>query len=135
MVRRKTSLMKHLLFVTVLSLLLLSCEKINYDIPEGITGNWEWTGSCGGFTGACWYPSDNYKISVEFTRSGKYIRTENGLCVIKTGFSFGDTYYSGDLAIYSLKFSEDWSTTIWFPDSNTLDIVGGDFVEEFRRVR
>ncbi|NSW95538.1 MAG: hypothetical protein HPY62_12595 [Bacteroidales bacterium] len=132
------------LSVIMFAFLIISagCEKEVLSGPEEISsgkdelsGKWEWIGSCGGFTGGCWYPNENHWQMIEFKPFNIYIRTLNGEKTEQANYSFTFSYESDGVKYYNLAFSDGRKTTCWFSGRNILNMVGGDFVESFRRIR
>ena len=126
--------MKTLYFFVIIFILFAGCEKTSYYYSESIVGKWEWTGSCGGFTGGCWYPDKDNQLMAEFTSDNRYIRYSNGIKTFEIKYSLGKTYDNGGTKSYEIIFSTGWETVFWFVNQNTLDLPGGDFVEEFKRI-
>lgn len=128
-------------FLFTLMILLISCDKEIISGPEEISsgkdelsGRWEWTGSCGGFTGGCWYPNENHRQQIEFKFGHIYIRTVNGVKTQQTEYSLAISY-DGTGKYYTITFGDGRKTHCWFSGKDTLNIVGGDFVETFKRIR
>jgi len=124
-------------------ILLPSCEKENYDSPKSIIGEWQWVKSCGGFTGGCWYPSENHKERAIFTANNKYLRYSNDDKVFECNFKLGSVKEVDEVKYFEISFissegktnSHEWSTEFWFTDGRYLNIPGGDFIEEFKRIK
>jgi hypothetical protein len=129
--------MKRIYFIIFLLAFLTSCEKKSNDgsIANIIIGKWEWVKSCGGFTGGCWYPSVNNTKQVEFTSSHRYITSFNGTKTIDEPYSFGESHVDGNMKYYTLVLSDGWSTTFWFTSKDSLEMVGGDFVKSYNRIK
>ena len=71
--------MKKLIYLFILTFGIISCssdDETGIDNSE-LIGKWNWISSCGGFTGDCWYPSEDNYESVEFTND-LYIKKNNG---------------------------------------------------------
>lgn len=86
-----------LFLITLIGITTISCDK-NEDIQiKELAGNWIWTSSCGGFSGACIYPDrENFK-SIEITNE-KIIEKINGIIITDetyeiTNMSISDTNY------------------------------------------
>lgn len=132
------------LSVLLFAVLLTSagCDREVLSGPEEISsgkdelsGKWEWIGSCGGFTGGCWYPNENHHQQIEFKFGNIYIRTVNRVKTIQTSYSITVSHEEGGIKYYKLAFGDGRETTCWFSGRDILNIVGGDFVETFRRIR
>ena len=70
--------MKKLIYLFILTFGIISCssdDETGIDNSE-LIGKWNWISSCGGFTGDCWYPSEDNYESVEFTND-LYIKNGN----------------------------------------------------------
>ena len=113
--------MKKLIYLFILILGIISCSSddgTGVDNSE-LIGKWDWISSCGGFTGDCWYPSeDNYEI-VEFTNL--LYKKNNGIIKTEINYSIIDSRINGNI----LRFK--------FINSN-LSIESGDFWKEHKRV-
>jgi hypothetical protein len=116
---------------------MTSCEKYSFDgvYENGLIGKWEWIESCGGLIGGCWYPTIDDKEQIEFTSNHRYLRTLNGTRIFNEPYTLGDSYQSGNLKYYEISFNTKWSSVFWFDDKETLEMVGGDFVEKFKRIK
>lgn len=118
-----------LLVITLIGTTIASCDK-NEDIQiKELTGNWTWTSSCGGFSGACSYPnSENFK-SIEITNE-KITEKINGVITIDqvyeiTNMSTSDTNYPYEKN-YELTFGEGRTLNMTlFQKLNTLSIFNG----------
>ncbi len=88
--------MKHRIQFSLLTIVLIgsvisSCDK-NEEEPKirELFGNWTWTASCGGFSGACSYPDkENYK-SIQITKD-KFIEKTNGTITIDMSYEITNT--------------------------------------------
>ncbi|MBW1612601.1 MAG: hypothetical protein JRJ57_01230 [Deltaproteobacteria bacterium] len=133
--------MKSVYIILTLCLVLVSCEKDCYDCPECIIGEWQWVKSCGGFTGGCWYPSDDHQERAVFTSDSKYYRYSNDELILDYNYQLGDTREVDGVKYYEITFVPaegttgiyEWSTEFWFTEQKILNIPGGDFIEEFER--
>jgi len=128
--------MKKIAILCFISLLFdISCEnKHENEYEYNLVGTWNWVESCGGFTGLCWYPSeDNYR-QVVFDRSMRYIEKQNDLIVKDFQYQIIDTFINGSTTIYTIKFQDSYQTYFWF-SGNRLNIQGGDFVDEYVRAK
>lgn len=129
--------------VLLIALLVISagCDKEALSGPEEISsgkdelsGKWEWIGSCGGFTGGCWYPNENHRQQIEFKSGHIFIRTVNGVRTQQTEYTLAISYDETGKH-YLLTFADGRKTNCWFSGRDILNIVGGDFVETFKRIR
>jgi hypothetical protein len=135
--------MKSVYIFLILFILFLGCEKECYDYPECIVGEWQWIKSCGGFSGGCWYPDEDHQDRAVFTSDNKYYRYSNDEKILDYNYKIGTTREVDGIKYYEINFvpSEgttgifEWSTEFWFSDKKYLNIPGGDFVEEFERLK
>jgi hypothetical protein len=114
--------------------ILVLINVIKNDFHKLFIGKWDWIGSCGGYTGGCWYPDSTNKLQVEFTSDMHYIQFHNDSVVNNFTYYFIDSFNNGETTIFEIGFSTDLKTFLWFSDGN-LNIQGGDFVEEYKKIR
>lgn len=98
--------MKYRLQFLILTIALIasSCDK-NAAEPKirELIGNWTWTASCGGFSGACSYPSkDNFK-SIQLTNN-KFIEQTNGTITVEMSYEITNTRISETNYPYELDY-------------------------------
>ncbi len=101
--------MKHRIQFLLLTILLAglsisSCDK-NETEPEirELIGNWTWTASCGGFSGACSYPDkENYK-SIQITKD-KFIEKTNGTITVETFYEITNSRISDTNYPYEVDY-------------------------------
>jgi hypothetical protein len=110
--------------------LTIVIHVVRYEFNRKLMGKWDWIGSCGGFTGGCWYPDDSNRKQVEFTPAMQYTEIVNDTVTWNCPFALQDSTLSGETAIFRIGFECRNSTYIWFA-GDTLVIQGGDFVEEY----
>ena len=128
--------MKKLIFIFILTLGTISCssddeaqDEVQIVISE-LTGKWNWVSSCGGFTGDCWFPSDDNFESIEFKNDLSYIEKINGIIVTETNYLVPEMIIEN---VYKIEFHNGYSTYFRFVDDN-LSIQGGDFWSEYKRI-
>ena len=125
--------MKKLIYLFILILGIISCSSddgTGVDNSE-LIGKWDWISSCGGFTGDCWYPSeDNYEI-VEFTNL--QYKKNNGKIKTEINYSIIDSRINGNDILYIAELENGNILRFKFINSN-LSIESGDFWKEYKRV-
>jgi hypothetical protein len=96
--------MKKLIYLFILTLGIFSCSSSDENEIDNseLIGKWNWISSCGGFTGNCWYPSENNYESVEFTNNA-YIKRINGVLDTEINYTMTDTYMNGTSTIYVME--------------------------------
>ena len=126
--------MKKLIYLFILTFGIISCssdDETGIDNSE-LIGKWNWISSCGGFTGDCWYPSDDNYESVEFTND-LYIKKNNGSVNTEMNYSITDSHINGTDILYIIELENGNMLRFRFIDSN-LSIEGGDFWKEYERI-
>lgn len=105
---------------------------MNIFLNKGVKNNEkDWISSCGGFTGDCWYPSeDNYEI-VEFTNL--LYKKNNGIIKTEINYSIIDSRINGNDILYIAELENGNILRFKFINSN-LSIESGDFWKEYKRV-
>jgi len=98
-----------------------------------LIGKWEWIVSCGGVTGGCWYPAENYKSEIEFRHDMHYIQYKNDTIVNDIEYHLVDSFKNGETITYEIGFSNNYHTYFWF-SGDRLSVQGGDFVEEYEKI-
>jgi len=87
--------MKKLIFTFILTLGILSCNSNDDNQPEEeevqidysiIIGKWNWISTCGGVTGACGYPSEEYFYTIEFKDDSSFIKIINDDTIEETSY-------------------------------------------------
>jgi hypothetical protein len=126
--------MKNLMCLFILILGIISCSA---DDDTGMqdsqwVGKWNWISSCGGFTGGCWYPSEDNYVSLEITEN-KYIQKRNGVIERATSYSNIDKLINGTNIRYEMKLEDGAKIRFTFIADN-LSIEGGDFWEAYERI-
>lgn len=106
---------------------------IKDDFHKKLIGKWDWVVSCGGFTGGCWYPDENNSKQIEFDNLMHFTEWNNDSIVRDCQYQLFDSSINGQSLIYKIEF-DTYDTYIWFSD-NKLEIQGGDFVEEYERIK
>jgi hypothetical protein len=126
--------MKKLIYLFILTFGIISCssdDETGIDNSE-LIGKWNWISSCGGFTGDCWYPSEDNYESVEFTND-LYIKKNNGSVNTEMNYSITDSHINGTDILYIIELENGNMLRFRFIDSN-LNIEGGDFWKEYERI-
>ena len=105
---------------------------LNIFLNKGVKNNEkDWISSCGGFTGDCWYPSeDNYEI-VEFTNL--LYKKNNGIIKTEINYSIIDSRINGNDILYIAELENGNILRFKFINSN-LSIESRDFWKEYKRV-
>lgn len=126
--------MKNLIYLLIFTLGIISCSSdVETEIDNSeLIGKWNWISSCGGFTGGCWYPSEDNYESVEFTNS-LYIQKINSVIDTEINYSITDSYINGTDILYIIEFQNGNTMRFRFIDDN-LSIEGGDFWKEYERI-
>ena len=104
------------------------------DFHKKLIGKWKWVASCGGFTGSCWYPDENNTKKIQFDNLRQFSEWNNDSIVRDCQYRLLDSSINGQNLIYKIEFIDNYDTYIWFSD-NKLEIQGGDFVEEYDRIK
>jgi len=114
--------MKKLIFIFILAFGFISCssddetqniiEETPIDFSE-LIGKWNWVSFCGGVTGACAYPDEDYFYTIEFKEDLTYIKVTNGALIEEVGFTINEindieTYY-----LYSISFEDGSNDVYW----------------------
>ena len=126
--------MKKLIYLFILTFGIISCssdDETGIDNSE-LIGKWNWISSCGGFTGDCWYPSEDNYESVEFTND-LYIKKNNGSVNTEMNYSITDSHINRIDILYIIELENGNMLRFRFIDSN-LNIEGGDFWKEYERI-
>lgn len=92
------------LTIALIGLIFSSCNKDETE-PQtrDLVGNWTWTASCGGFSGACKYPDkENYK-SVQIT-VGQFTEKVNGTSTIDMSYEITNTEISETNYPYEVSY-------------------------------
>ncbi len=121
-------------FILIFILIITSCssdDEAGIDNSE-LMGKWNWISSCGGFTGGCWYPSEDNYESVEFTNS-IYIKKINDVIDTEINYSITDSHINGTDILYEMELQNGNVMRFRFVDGN-LSIEGGDFWKEYERI-
>lgn len=110
--------------------------KIRVDIDPAtlkkLCGSWIWTGSCGGFTGGCWYPAEGEVQKIVITSDRTFSSYLNDSLVGKQSFTLTETHMNGDYEVTGLVFGTNPAQWFWFAGEE-LCLQGGDFVETYER--
>ena len=126
----------YLFLVIIIGVNLISCEKQDAE-PQlrELPGSWQWTATCGGFTGACSYPDEeNYK-SLEIN-DARYIEWTNGSITIDMEYVIIDTLISESNYPYEVAYElslEDGSRLdiTLFKELNKLAIGNDPFLDYY----
>lgn len=134
--------MKALKYFSIVLFLLLGCEKDRYDSQDCIIGEWRFISRCGGATGECSYADKKYPERAVFTSDNKYYRYINEYKTEDYNYQFGKTFDENGITSYEIYFvpstgtsTHNWPTRFWFSDNKYLNLVGGDFVDKFVRIK
>ncbi len=117
---------------TDIDTILVVIKVVKDDFHKRLIGKWNWTVSCGGFTGGCWYPNNNNSKQIEFDNSLRYIEKHNDSIINDFQYELLDHFINGNSIVYKIRFINNYDTYLWFAN-HKLNIQGGDFVEEFIR--
>jgi hypothetical protein len=125
--------MKKIFCLFILTLGFISCSSDDENAIDNseLIGKWNWVSSCGGFTGGCWYPSEDNYESVEFMND-LYIKKNNGIVDTEINYSITDSHINGTDVLYIIELQNGNILRFRFIDSN-LSIAGGDFWKEYER--
>ena len=96
--------MKKIFCLFILTLGFISCSSDDENAIDNseLIGKWNWVSSCGGFTGGCWYPSEDNYESVEFTND-LYIKKNNGIVDTEINYSITDSHINGTDVLYIIE--------------------------------
>ena len=108
-------------------------KVVKDDFHKKLIGKWNWISSCGGFTGGCWYPSEDNYEQIEFDYTMRYIEKYNGAIVQDHLYHFIDSHINGESFIYEIGFDDGYDTFCYF-SGDTLYIQGGDFWKKYDRI-
>jgi hypothetical protein len=112
---------------------LIIINVVKNDFHKKLIGRWNWVSSCGGYTGRCWYSSENHYEQIEFDNNMKYIEKYNGSTVRVLKYKFIRNFVCGQDTIYEIGFDNGYDTYYFFAGEK-LNIQGGDFIKEYRRI-
>jgi len=81
------------LFISTLAIISCSSDDETEISNADLAGIWNWTASCGGFSGACSYPdNENYKL-LQITNE-KFTEKINGTVTVDTSYVITNTWIS-----------------------------------------
>ncbi len=112
---------------------LIIIKIVKNDFHKKLIGKWNWTSSCGGITGECWYPSDDNKEEIEFDYNMDFIEKLNNSVVHEYKYGFIDSFISGQDTLYKIGFDNGHDTYYRFV-GDKLNIQGGDFWKEYEKI-
>lgn len=118
---------------TDIDTILIVIKVVKDDFHRGLIGKWNWTSSCGGFTGGCWYPSEGHYEHIEFYYNMRYIEKYNDSIVRDFQYHFIQSFISGQNLIYEIGFDNGYDTFYMFI-GDKLNVQGGDFWKEYERI-
>ncbi len=118
---------------TEIDTILIVIKVLENDFQKKLIGKWNWTGSCGGFTGECWYPDEDNSKQIEFDNSMRFIEIVNNSVLRDCQYELLDSFMNGQSLVYKIRFINYYDTYLWFSECK-LNIQGGDFVEEYNRI-
>lgn len=103
-------------------------------VHKELIGKWRWLGSCGGFTGGCWYPDDNDHQQIEFTYDMRYIETHNDTITRRLNYLLLDSSKINKIERYAIRFNANYTTYFWY-NADTLNLQMGDVTNTYERVK
>jgi len=125
-----------LLTIVLVGLIFSSCDKNEAELKiRELRGDWTWTASCGGFSGACSYPdNENYK-SIQITND-KFTERANGIVTIDISYEITNTRISETNYPYEVDYEltlEDGSIIemTLFKKLNKLAIGNNMFIDYY----
>jgi len=124
--------MKIYLFINfVLLFILISCNKDKYFEPD-LIGKWNWTSTCGGFSGACLYPNSNESMKVEVTNF-KIVKKVNDSTLLNSQYTVKnkmiyEKFITQEMVLENGKVLRIILTT------DALEIENGDTWENYKKV-
>ncbi len=111
---------------------MISCEKDNDGVNNSISliGDWKLKSSCGGFTGACNFPKEDYNkiLLIRDSTIAEYI---NGTNSFTFDYEIKSHSIHDDYIYYELQFNN--TTQRIKVDKSELHFEKGDFVETYSR--
>jgi hypothetical protein len=123
--------MRNPILTLIISFLIVSACNKDEKLSTNYFGTWLYTSTCGGFTGLCSYPNDNYKQSLEISNL-RIIKKINDSIAIDSKYTFQDEMIFDQYITGRFVFEDN---TYWrFILTNSfLEIEGGDFYDNYKR--
>lgn len=113
--------------------ILFLINVVKDDFHKKLIGKWNWTSSCGGYTGGCWYPSKDNHEMIEFDNNMRYIAKYNNSVIMDFQYHIIESFVIGQDTIYEIGLENGYDTYYRFV-GDKLNIQGGDFWKEFERI-
>ena len=117
---------------TDIDTILVIIKVVKDDFHKNLIGKWNWTRSCGGFTGGCSYPNETNSKQIEFDYSMRYIERLNNSIIADSQYQLLNSFTNGQSTIYKVRFLNKYDRNLWFLNDK-LNIQKGDLVEEYDR--